>query len=487
MKTLIEKELKSIILSPKFVATFSVCSILILLSIFVGIQEYQAAVRQYEAANELLVQQLREQSSFMGLSTRVYREPDPMQIFVSGVNYDLGRLSNINSFNSVKLTNSVYSDDPIFAAFRFIDFTFIVQIVLSLFAILFTYDAINGEREDGTLKLIFSNAVPRTQYILSKFLGSWLGLGIPLLIPVMLGLLLLMVFKVPVTETHWTKITILLASSLLYFTFFIAFGILVSALTHRSTVSFLFCLVVWVTFVLIVPRAGVMAAGQMISVPSVAEIEGQQDGFQKARWKQYTDKLEERWRSRNLDMEAMDAGDRDAYREEHLWSWMEEDDAERKDVQQDIDAFSRKLTEELRNRKAEQKRLAFTFSRLSPASAYQLTAVDLAGTNIDLKTRYEDAMQQYRSDFTEYREKKQKESGGHGGIRISIDSDTGFKMSTGRDKGTLDFSDMPRFETPKHALSDAIVPTITGMGLLSLYSLAAFAGAFVVFLRYDVR
>ncbi len=113
--------------------------------------------------------------------------------------------------------------------------------------------------------------------------------------------------------------------------------------------------------------------------------------------------------------------------------------------------------------------------------------MNLAGTNIDLKTRTEDAMQQYRKDFIAYREKKQKESGGGGGIRIEWNSDSGMKIDAGRDKGTLDVSDMPRFEAPAHKLSDAIAPTIIDFGLLAIYTLIAFAGAFVAFLRYDVR
>ena len=47
---LIEKELKSIIKSPKFAATFGVCAVLILLSFFIGIQEYRASVEQYDSA-----------------------------------------------------------------------------------------------------------------------------------------------------------------------------------------------------------------------------------------------------------------------------------------------------------------------------------------------------------------------------------------------------------------------------------------------------
>ena len=165
---LIEKELKSIIQSPKFVATFGVCSLLILLSVFIGINEYRASVAQYETANSWVDQQISEATSFEDLPTRVYRQPDPMQIFVSGVNYDVGRLSQISSTEDIKLEQSAYSDDPLFAVFRYIDFGFIVQVVLSLFAIVFTYDAINGERESGTLKLVLSNSIARGQYLFAK-------------------------------------------------------------------------------------------------------------------------------------------------------------------------------------------------------------------------------------------------------------------------------------------------------------------------------
>ena len=157
--TLVHKELRAIILSPKFVGTFAVCSILILLSIFTGIKEYKTMQSRYEANSDLVEQELRQSTSWGHMSSKVYRAPDPMQIFVSGLDYDIGRWAAISDEQGAKLENSAYSDDPIYAVFRFIDFAFIVQFVLTLFAILFTFNAINGEREDGTLKLVFSNAV----------------------------------------------------------------------------------------------------------------------------------------------------------------------------------------------------------------------------------------------------------------------------------------------------------------------------------------
>ena len=89
--TLFEKELKAILLSPKFVATFGVCSLLILLSVFIGIQEHRAAVDQYETAIQLADQEIREATSWWAVNNRVYRRPNPMQIFASGVNNDIGQ------------------------------------------------------------------------------------------------------------------------------------------------------------------------------------------------------------------------------------------------------------------------------------------------------------------------------------------------------------------------------------------------------------
>ncbi len=45
---LIQKELKAILLSPKFAVTFGICAFLLLLSVFIGISEYNASVKQYD-------------------------------------------------------------------------------------------------------------------------------------------------------------------------------------------------------------------------------------------------------------------------------------------------------------------------------------------------------------------------------------------------------------------------------------------------------
>lgn len=487
-RTLVNKELKSILLGPKFGATFAVCSVLILLSIFIGIQDYKAGLRQYEAGTQLADQEMAEQPSWRSFRTRIFRKPDPMQIFVSGVNNDIGRFSVIRAEETVRLTNSIYSDDPIFAFFRFIDLGFIIQIVLSLFAILFTYDAVSGEREQGTLRLSFANPVPRVQYILAKFVGSWLGLVIPLLVPVLLGLILVVLSGIALTGQHWIRLMMLGGLSVIYFTFFILLGIMVSAMTKKSAVGFLILLVTWVTFVLIIPRMGVMIAGKMVSVPSAAEIEGQVDGFSKDRWDTYMEELTAILEKRQAEMAGMTEEQRQAYRDEHMWDWMEESDETRQKVQTDIAEMSRRLREDLRSKQAIQERLAFALSRVSPSSAFQLAAMTITGTSIDIKTRYEKSLERYQPIFADYTSRKAKEDGDGGGrISISMSSDAGLQFQLGKGGGKLEVSDMPQYQPPVVTASQLFASTLLDVVLLSFFSLLALAGTFVVFLKYDVR
>ena len=63
--------------------------------------------------------------------------------------------------------------------FGVLDLAFIVKIVMSLVALLFTYDAISGEKEDGTFRLYASFSVSRATIALSKVIGCSVSILIP--------------------------------------------------------------------------------------------------------------------------------------------------------------------------------------------------------------------------------------------------------------------------------------------------------------------
>lgn len=483
--TLIEKEWRNVLQSPKFAATFAVCALLVLLSAGIGLREHRAFDRQQEAARSLLADEMREVSDWFALSTRAFRVSDPLQIFVSGVHHDIGRLAAIRGGSQPKLHQSVYGDDPILAVFRALDLAFIVTAVLSLFAILFTYDAINGEREAGTLKLVLSNAVPRARYVIAKLAGTWLALAVPLLLPLAAAVLLVVLAGIPLDADAWQRLLVLLAASLLYFTLFVALGIAVSALTRRPSTSFLVLLALWVLVVLVVPRAGMLAAVNLVPVPSVAELESQRAGFESRTWDQHHKDLSARWTARQGEMEGMSEPERDAYEDQKLWQWMEEDDAARSEVEATIAERAARLAETRRLREAEQRRLAFALSRVSPASAYQLVATHLSDTGVTLKVRYEDALRAYQTSFTEWIKAQGGDSHNVTFRRRSGGGDSGSPFQETKD--TLDLSGMPRFVPPRLGAREAIATTPFDLGLLTLETLLAVAVGFVAFLRYDVR
>ena len=173
--TLTEKESRGVLTSPKFAATFGVCSALIVLSIALGVQEYRAFGDRQAAGASLFEAELAEATSWSEVRGRAFRSTDPLHIFASGVHFDLGRFAPIRAGDEVRLQRSVYTDDPILAVFRMVDFCFIVQVVLSLLAILFTYDAVNGERERGTLALALANPVSRPNFVIGKPLSDAMG------------------------------------------------------------------------------------------------------------------------------------------------------------------------------------------------------------------------------------------------------------------------------------------------------------------------
>ncbi|GAJ01401.1 unnamed protein product, partial [marine sediment metagenome] len=267
------------IMSPRFVFTFLLCTILILLSVYTGINNYQAELKEHSAAVALNRKNLESQQSYgmlAGMGTKINRKPQVLSTVVNGIWEAVGRVATVNIAFDPSLIESKYSSNPIFAVFGSLDLTFIVKIVLSLFAILFTYDAIVGEKERGTLKLALSNRVPRDRLILGKAIGGFVSLLIPLVIPLVLGLLLLMIYpNISLSGDDWLRIGMTCVMFLLYLSVFFTLGLFISARTTRSSTSFLLLLFIWVTFVTIIPKAAVMMAGQIKPIPSVHEITAQ--------------------------------------------------------------------------------------------------------------------------------------------------------------------------------------------------------------------
>ena len=226
-------------------------------------------------------------------NNRIFLPPQPLAALVSGISNDIGLTTEVRGRGDLAQNDSRYNEEPVYAVFRFLDLEFIFQIVLSLFAILFAYDAINGEKERGTLRLSFANPLPRHVYLTGKFLGSYVALAVPLLIPILLGCLFLPLLGVPMSSDAWVRLALIILAGLLYLGAFLSIALAVSAMTVRSSSGFLVLLVIWIFSVLIIPRGAILLAGRSVDVPSVDEIGAKKSRLNQQLWAEDRKKMSE--------------------------------------------------------------------------------------------------------------------------------------------------------------------------------------------------
>jgi ABC-type transport system involved in multi-copper enzyme maturation permease subunit len=479
-KFIAERELRDHLQSTRFLVAAGVTVLLLVTSIWLGIAYYKGRAAQYEQGVQMMMDLASQQQNWMSVSMGAWRKPDAMEIFANGINSDIGRYSEVGQYRDVRLVRSEYSDDPMLAAFQFLDPTFVVLIVLSLIAILFTYNAINGEKESGTLKLVFANRVSKAEYILGKLTGSWLAVLAPVLIAFLIGALLVILSGVDFDASHWGRYAILIFTSIMYATCFMLLGVFVSALTHRSSVSFLVLLVVWICAVLIVPKAATMLAGQAMPVPTADEIESRITSYSTQARTEFFTEMGKRARERFKDTGTMSQEERQKVYD----AWSKENQEKQKENEQKIGDYTARLYEDYYNQKQQQELLAFSLAKLSPASQYQLAAMRLCGTDTGLKKRYEDAMKAYKTQYSNFAMQKS------GMFNIRIQS-SGRGATTGSmttpPPTKIDLSEMPKFGDPPYGFAESVSASLVDEGLLALFTILAFVGAFVAFLRYDMR
>ena len=120
--------------------------------------------------------------TYSGGRLNVARPPNPLSIFNVGLDKRLGNeiwishgfVPTLWDTGTYKMTN------PLLNLFTSIDLVFIFEVVLSLIALIFAYDAIAGERERGTLRLVVTHPVRRGQILLAKYISAMLCLLVPI-------------------------------------------------------------------------------------------------------------------------------------------------------------------------------------------------------------------------------------------------------------------------------------------------------------------
>ena len=380
-----------------------------------------------------------------------------------------------------------------------IDYVFIITYLLSFIPLLFTFDALSGERERGTLRLCLANPISRPALLVGKFLGTLIAVLIPFYFAVLLNLTVISTDSwTQLGAADWGRLGMILLIASGYASIFIAVGLMVSAGTRDTRVSLVVLLIIWVALVVFMPSTlGTLATKWMPPVQTAHQwktakgsaLEQIKDDFNqritaKEAAKSQTGGL------LNQFMDLMKTSPKEAEKlakekEEELMLAMAKLESQEADeeelrikaefVNKDVEIRERLNREHLQAQLAQVQR-ARMVTRFSPAAIVQYSLESMTGTGLKRHLQFLEGVHLHIREFRNFVIETD---------RADTESLHIIGIPEGMSKKPISPQALPTFEdkiTFSDTFNAAIVDMLLLVGLLGVFIF----GAFFVFIRSEV-
>ena len=457
-----KRELYNNLNSLRFALTTVLLLALMVTNAVKHIREHPKRVQKYHNAVTESVNRLTSHAdiSLYTLAQKgpgdLYKKPSALHFCAEGGETLLPDRINGGGLGSVQFWSLRYPDTNINMMnvgpdISEVDWAFIIGYVLSLIALIFTFDAISGEREHGTLRLMLANSIPRHTVLIGKFLGALISTSIPFMLAVLVNLLMLSsASAVHLNIQAWGRMGIILCIALLYTCLFLALGLLVSARVQRSAVSLVILLLTWVTFVVFMPSTlASLASGFSSSMARHEYFD---------RYGQSYHKLRRTWR----------------------YAWYQSNDEKmlriRGEWHTKMAISEERLNGAYLTFKISQVQRARTITRISPAALLQHLLEGFAGTGLDRHQQFIENVQRYAREYREFvvdMERGDPESLHIMGVR------------EGMSQKPVNPEAVPRFEDTLNIGKD-FNTAATELLLLTLFVVVLLAGTYLAFVRVEI-
>lgn len=479
---IIRKEILENLLSLRFAMACVLCLCVVLVSMFVRGIDYQQGLDDYHEnslMDEKRIDEIRYPWNLEWMTIKLHKRPNPLKLFVQGMENSYRsslsfRRSEPQRFLAKRIRNASI---PLFPS---VDLVFFVGVIMSLMALVFGYDAVCGEKERGTLRLMLSCSVPRDQLLLGKWIGGYLTLVFPFITMMGgAGAILMMQKGIELTTLHWMRILGIVLLSLLYLAVVYSLSIWVSCITKKSATSIVVLLTLWVVLVLAIPNLSPYLGGLVKSMPNRNAMEKERQQAQLRIQEEVVDKpvkqweadhgLGERW------WENWDWNDPEKRKIPHL-RWAFATECRQRATGETFSAYD-KIEEKYRNEMDNHVRAAEWLSRISPYSCFSLAAVSLAGQGVYSQRSFIGQAREYQKQFLSYAQKE----------IVVLNSLQIEGKATGSDYWKKHRKKIPRFKYKAVGGTAMLRLVVVDAGILLGMALVFFGLAFFAFLRYDVR
>jgi ABC-type transport system involved in multi-copper enzyme maturation permease subunit len=494
------------LVSTRFVIGFLLCLFLIPFTLFVSIDDFNEQFRVYELEKASAEKDFKEVKVYSALRPGIVKPPEPLGVFSQGISSNVGNKVKIWLGEKPLLAEgrTAIRDNPLLNSFFSIDFISILAIILSLLALIFTYDSCTGEKELGTLKMQLSNSISRYKILLGKVIGVYLTiLPIILFCYILAFLLVLNYYDIVFSFNDWVRICLLFFASILFLTVFIFIGQFISTRMHTSKASIIVCLFVWVFLVFIVPNSSVYLAESFIKVQSQDNLQYALDDLDGDCWKkcdEYYKTLEQpdagwhiNWSTGHdgyFELYGATKSRMEYYKQSYTYS-----EPLRIDYSNKKWTFQKAYLDEL----DWQRSVAETISLMSPSELFRFVCSAICRTNVESQYRFMNRVRVYREVFINYlKDKKIFSSFSYITPVLPETFKTNdevkklrelnkYKSPNPNDYPYLDISDVPVFQLQSDGILFDVRNALFKIITLLIISIILFWLSFVSFTKYDVR
>jgi ABC-2 type transport system permease protein len=200
-----------------------------------------------------------------------FRQKFPLSFFDFGMDAYTGKSVFLEAHkqNTVNFSEAGHSSSLL--RFGQISAAMILQLLVPLFLFFLGYDLIAKEREQGILKLLFTQGISWQTLILGKTLGLFLVSLFILLPTVLFGLILILsnAFETDILLRY----ALLILSYTFYFFIISLIAVLVSAQSQTAKSSLMKLIGIWLFLMLILPRIAQVIGQNVYPAPSKIEFD----------------------------------------------------------------------------------------------------------------------------------------------------------------------------------------------------------------------
>jgi len=475
-RAIFAKEILEALAGRRFWTILVLCLVLVPLGVEVSLRDYRTRLQNTNEAVRIYQEETKTASDVLYKEgAKAFAPPSSLSFLSLGLELVLPKVAESEykfgeGPSAMRLSNNQGRDNLYEYFYGPLDLVFIVGVIMSFLAIVLTYGAVAGEKEQGTLRQLLANSVPRATVILAKGTANFLVLIIPFLLAMGVSLVILegQAGTLSSTAGSATSLFLALAFSLLFIGAFFNLGLLVSALTKQAVTALIVLLLGWVFLYGVYPRVAVAASQILRPAKSEARLaleRGQLQRDVKKECEAEVDKLLATMPADNKS-EAFKAG-------------MEKQGEIRGRYQVEFQERWRTIAREAEERRNSQITLATAIGRLSPVSLFVRPLAELAGTGWLSYARFNRQARQFEDVVNRDIFLKQKYSrfpgrgGRSGGIGVSNLAD--LKAAA------------PVFTYVPAGSEEVVRDVLPDLVILAVVNILLFAGAFVAFLRYDAR